>query len=141
MPQLRQIISIDYVYPREISLFRRMGQLVSIVLINGRSWRSLQKRLKNFSFNEKPSQSDAGTSYDQKLNCRYTIYNNNDNSELAAMESDCVILRITYSSGEQEIIGTPDIPVRVSATMDADNSTEYKIEFQCKTIYRSLILT
>lgn len=141
MTQLRQIIAIDYVYTREISLFRQMGHHVSIVLINGRNWRSLRERLKNFSFNEKPVRGDAGISYEQKLSCRYTIYDNNDNSTLSALESDSVILRITYNSGEQEVIGTPDFPVRVSVAMDTDASSEYKVEFQCNTIYRLLTLT
>ncbi|WP_294141619.1 hypothetical protein [uncultured Sanguibacteroides sp.] len=136
---LRQIIGISVVAFRAINLFQVSGSSVWIELLPDESFYELKPTLKTIKFSEKSENSESGTSYEQKLSCNVTVQESN-NKLINNLECSRLIVKIEYSTGEIEIMGTSVFPVFLTANINIDNSSVYKFEFVCKTIHRLLKL-
>lgn len=137
---LRQIIKISVVTSKAVNIFQRSGSRILVELLPGKSFLDLRPTLKTIKLEEKSKRSTPGTSYEQKLSCNITINEENNSSQINYLEHSQIFLKLEYSSGECEIMGSPEFPVYLNASMDVDNSSVYKLEFSCNTIYRLLKL-
>ena len=136
---LRQIIRVSVIAFRAINLLQVNGSSVLIELLPGKSFYELDPTLETIKFSEKSDNSVSGTSYEQKLSCDVTIKESN-NKFVNLLERSRLIVKIEYSTGEIEIMGTFVFPVFLAASMNVDSSSVYKFEFVCKTIHRLLKL-
>lgn len=136
---LRQIIKISVITCRAINLFQMNNSSVRIELLPGKSFYKLNPTLKTINFTEKSENGNAGTSYEQKLSCSVTV-DKSDNALINYLERSRLVVKLEYSTGEVEIMGTMDFPAILAVSMDVNNSSIYKFEFVCKSIYRLLKL-
>lgn len=135
---LRQIIKISVITFRGINLFQMNNSSVRVELLPGKSFYELNPTLKTINFSEKSEYGDAGTSYEQKLSCNVTV--ESDSARVSYLEHSRLVVKLEYSTGEIEIMGTLEFPVILTVSMDVNNSSIYKFEFICKSIYRLLKL-
>lgn len=134
---LRQIIKISVITSRSINMFQVNDPFVRIELLPGKQFYELNPTLKTINFSEKPDNGNSGISYEQKLSCNVTVEKSN-NKLINYLERSRLFIKLEYSTGEIEIMGTMEFPVILTASMDVNNSSIYKFEFVCKSIYRLL---
>ena len=113
------------------SIFSGTDRFHQIVVFNsGKSWQEIYFTPGTAEFNEKPKDNDAGTLFEQSLKF---IFPGEDESNASAFDQVMdrpVLVKMQYSNGILKILGTKEIPARLSLVSQVTpKSTGAQFEF------------
>lgn len=136
---LRQIIGIAVSTNSVINKFDNTQTTVHIEFLPGKDWLPLNITSGTFEFSEKVKTSDAGVMYEQKLKAGIP-YAKVDPDIIRRLQYLHLFIRIAYNNDDVEVIGCPDFPAQLTTDLSIIQSSYYKLEFTCNTIYKSFRL-
>ncbi len=135
---LKQITDISVVTIPMINKFQNTWSFVKIDLLPGKNWIPLKITSGSSEFSEKPKVTDSGVMYEQKI--KTEISSSHLDRTILQLEQFHLLVRIIYNDNSIEIIGCPDFPVRLTTELNVKQSSYYKFEFNCSTIYKAFRL-
>lgn len=137
---LRQVVKVALATRKMVNKFQVGRSVVKIDFFAGKNWFELTYTPGTLNYTNKSNLASPGVSFEQKLKCNYTRYSGKDENRVDVWGESDLFLRLEYNTGEVEIVGCPDFPVRLNSTFDEGDSSVYKLEFVCNTIYRTFTL-
>ncbi len=136
---LKQITGISVATLSMINKFQNTRSFVKIDLLPGKNWIPLKITSGSSEFSEKPKITDSGVMYEQKIKTEISSSHLMDRMILQ-LEQFHLLIQIIYNDNSIEIIGCPDFPVHLTTELNVKQSSYYKFEFSCTTIYKAFRL-
>lgn len=136
---LRQIIGISVATPSMADKFEKTGTTVQIRFLPGKNWIPLDVTSGTSEFSGKTKITDAGVMYEQKVKTEIPCIRISKD-RILQFEQFHLFVQLKYNNDDVEVIGCPDFPVRLTADLEVKQSSYYKLEFTCNTIYKAFRL-
>lgn len=136
---LRQIIGISVATASVIKKIQNTQTTASIEFLSGENWLMLDVTSGTSEFSEKAKITDAGVEYEQNIKTQIPCARIKKDMVLQ-LEQFHLFVKLTYNNGDEEMVGCPDFPVRLTADLNVKQSGYYKLGFTCSTIYKAFQL-
>lgn len=137
---LRQIIGIAIATASLVNKFQHTSASAGIEFLPGKDWISLDNLTAgSCEYTEKAKNTDTGVQYEQKIKAEIP-QGKLTNTMLHRLENRHLFVRLTYNTGEMQVIGCPDFPAKLTGTLNVKQNGSYKLEFTCNSIYRAFRL-
>lgn len=136
---LRQIIGISVATASVIKKIQNTQTTASIEFLSGKNWMMLDVTSGTSEFSEKAKITDAGVEYEQNIKTQIPCARITKDMVLQ-LEQFHLFVKLTYNNGDEEMVGCPDFPVRLTADLNVKQSGYYKLVFTCSTIYKTFHL-
>lgn len=136
---LRQIIGISVATASVIKKIQNTQTTASIEFLSGENWMMLDVTSGTSEFSEKAKITDAGVEYEQNIKTQIPCTRITKDMVLQ-LEQFHLFVKLTYNNGDEEMVGCPDFPVRLTADLNVKQSGYYKLVFTCSTIYKTFRL-
>ena len=132
-------ISIHYVYHSNVTGYRNLGNGTCQVYLNA-GWNLLHTTIGSIELQENPEASDAGTVYKTQLVAKHPGHENETPQQVADMSGRRMMLKITYRSGKEKIIGNSSKGPKMFIRTLSNASTTLIVESNFVSEYANLFL-
>jgi hypothetical protein len=126
-PGTERPISIHYVYKSDIAYYGTAGDSGCVVSVTG-NWKLIHTTIGSIDLKEKPEETPAGTVFRTQLTAQHPGHDNNTPGDIANISGRKVLLKITYRSGREKIIGNAVNQPKLFISSDSNSSTKLTIE-------------
>ena len=127
------IIALSYVFVEEVLSFVQNLNSVSVNLATGAEWKAVYWQPRSGTFDQTPEETPAGTAYNQSVSCTLPGLEEVQQLTIEQLNQRKLILKLTYDNGMHIIVGSPEQPAFVQATLSSQNFAQRNmLTFNCR---------
>lgn len=120
-------VSIDYVFPSDLNWYQANSESVCSLSLKT-DWKRINTTIGSIDLKERPEKTDAGTMFITELTARHPGHKTESPADIAQLSGRRVILKITYRSGKEKIIGNAVSGPRIFISSLSSTSTILSVE-------------
>lgn len=120
-------IAIDYVYTSDLNWYQRNSDSVCSLSLKN-AWKRINTTAGSIDLKERPEKSASGTAFITELTARHPGHETESPADISQLSGRRVILKITYRSGLEKIIGNGVSGPRIFISSLSSVSTNLSIE-------------